>query len=529
MTMALRALIWIAVSSEKQAGDKVSLTEQERAGREWAEANGYEVVGVLSVPGESRSETDVLTIFEEFAEKQVFAYHDLRKMWQSPRQFDVLVAYHDSRLGRSEALFAYVVTNVMKAGAKIYTILGGWYVPDEYQMKMFMGMASVTNEMKRFVSLTKAVKLDKAAKGTLVHGHPCWAYKVERGTKGEALRKIPDESKRLVIEAAARLVIEGVGWKHIEKELCERFGIVNKGKLFTTYTFYFLFHNPNFHGNEVIQGSHAHRRRGLRNHIGNDLWVFDPSYALPEGTQIFYNVLQPYFPEGNELGEQLKTELRRRRHSMRGTARAARTHKFVGLMSCYYCGRAYVFHPNGRKKYPYYQCQSKYNSSADDRCTRLRLIPEKEVQAWFDVELRKLIKVQDPEWFLRRDDEQARAQQLAQLQAKCARLNQLIDRTLDEQLTTDDEDIRQRLRARRSEYSADLAATQQQILALETQNTNDASGARQAYERLMAFDTLEKFWAAPGNQVNQILHGLMGEKVIVIKDREIKGSADRPR
>ena len=79
-----RALLWRAVSSHEQT-EEISLEEQERAEREWAERIGFEVVGVLTVPGESRSDADVLSIFEDFAARGIYAYHDLRRMWQQPR------------------------------------------------------------------------------------------------------------------------------------------------------------------------------------------------------------------------------------------------------------------------------------------------------------------------------------------------------------------------------------------------------------------------------------------------------------
>ena len=50
--MTKNAIIWCAVSSQAQtAEDKISLPEQERAARDWCEANGYTVIDVLKVEG----------------------------------------------------------------------------------------------------------------------------------------------------------------------------------------------------------------------------------------------------------------------------------------------------------------------------------------------------------------------------------------------------------------------------------------------------------------------------------------------
>lgn len=498
------------------------MEEQERAERAWCEANNADVVGVLSVPGESRAESDVLTIFEEFAEKGIFAYHDLRRMWQPPRQFDVLVAYHDSRLGRSEPLIAYVVVNVLNAGASIYNIIGGWYEPDEYQMKMFMSMASTTNEMKRFVALTKAKKLDRAQKGTLVHSHPCWAYKIERNDKGEPLRKVPDEKQRVLIEAAAQLVIEGVGWGVLERELAERYGFTHNDKPYNHNTFYRLFHNPNFYGHEVIGriNTRNERKPGF-----SDLWVFDRSYSPPDETQIFYEVLQPYL--NDDLSERLKSELRRRRHAIHGGARPGDAHKFTGLLSCYYCGRNMMFHPANGGKNNYWMCQSKYTSIKDNRCDIVRMIRDDAVQAWLDTELNAAIQAHDPEWFLRRVNEESRADQLEHLKDNRAQTDQQFERALDAQLAADDDLVRQRMSQRSSEFSRQLQELDRQIASLESKHNLDVGGAKKAYELLAAYGDLPQFWADKENTVNQILHGLLGEQTLVIREKQVQGRAER--
>lgn len=519
-----RALLWRAVSSHEQT-EEISLEEQERAEREWAEKNGLEVVGILTVPGESRADADVLSIFEDFAAKGVFAYHDLRRMWQPPRQFDVLVAYHDSRLGRSESLYAYVITNVMRSGAQIYCIIGGWYESDNYRFKMAVGMINVSQEMERFVALTRAAKDAKAAKGELVGNH-CWAYMLERDGRGKPIRKVPDETKRSIIETAAQLVIEGVGWGTLERELAERFGILHNGRQFTPKFFYFLFYNPNFWGNE----GRAWRQRSLKMvrgkstaHYSRDLWVFDSSYPTPPETTIWYGVLQPYLT--GELAERLKAEMYRRRHMMRGSTRPRNAHKFVGLLRCAYCGNNLVYNSNGRK--PIYRCQSKYNSIATDRCTEVRFIYETEVQAWFDTELSEAVSQRTPDYFVRKGNEAELRRHVEQLGTALTRLNNQIDRAMSEQLDADDPQIRSKYRQRIRELQAQALHTEQQLQAIMTKQAPDLSTAHAAYSRLTSYPTLEAFWESGDNNVNQILHGLMISKVLVVEDHNIIGRADR--
>jgi hypothetical protein len=85
MATQLRVGLWLAVSSEAQAKeDKISLQEQERVGREWVAAQpNAQIVKVFHWDGYSRSETDVLTAYEDFATQGRYEYHELRQMWQA--------------------------------------------------------------------------------------------------------------------------------------------------------------------------------------------------------------------------------------------------------------------------------------------------------------------------------------------------------------------------------------------------------------------------------------------------------------
>ncbi|MEP7285617.1 MAG: hypothetical protein ABI947_07615 [Chloroflexota bacterium] len=105
-TVVKRVALWLAVSSQTQIGeDKLSLEDQEAAARAWCVANGYEVVAVYKMPGHSRCESDTISLMEDFAKEEIWAYHDLRQAWKD-HSFDVLVAYSHSRFGLSSTRIA---------------------------------------------------------------------------------------------------------------------------------------------------------------------------------------------------------------------------------------------------------------------------------------------------------------------------------------------------------------------------------------------------------------------------------------
>lgn len=124
--MKPRVAIWAAVSSKPQAAEgKESLREQERAGREYAEKVGGEVVAVYEVPGHTR---DVW--HWDVAERAMPAYRDLRRDAEADA-FDTLWALDADRLGRDPALSRQVVSLVVKSGHALWVELGGYLIDDD--------------------------------------------------------------------------------------------------------------------------------------------------------------------------------------------------------------------------------------------------------------------------------------------------------------------------------------------------------------------------------------------------------------
>src|SRR5690349_8299170 len=104
-----RAVIWVAVSSAKQAEeDKISLGYQEQEARAWCADKGYEVLEVLAVRGHSRSDPNIVRMLEEYDAKGVTAYARLQTLWET-KGFDALVAYSSDRFGRSSTLINWVI------------------------------------------------------------------------------------------------------------------------------------------------------------------------------------------------------------------------------------------------------------------------------------------------------------------------------------------------------------------------------------------------------------------------------------
>ena len=100
--MSLRAIIWCAVSTKGQAvEEKDSLPTQEADARAKCDAEGWEVVDVLKVPGHSRNYIDIHECARDMRKNGIDAFDKLIRHWED-RDFDVLVARDGDRFARTQ-------------------------------------------------------------------------------------------------------------------------------------------------------------------------------------------------------------------------------------------------------------------------------------------------------------------------------------------------------------------------------------------------------------------------------------------
>lgn len=110
-----RAIIWAAVSSEEQArGDKGSLAYQESLAREHAAKHELDIVDVIT-SDDSRS----ITLFEDACLNPRLGYGRLREHLDAA-DFDVLLYYDTTRLGRKASLGMTVMELCADAGVVLY-------------------------------------------------------------------------------------------------------------------------------------------------------------------------------------------------------------------------------------------------------------------------------------------------------------------------------------------------------------------------------------------------------------------------
>ena len=504
-----RAVLWVAVSSQAQAkeGD-ISLEEQERAMRAWCEAQGAVVVDVLSVPGHSRSEEDILTLIDDYRRQGVSAYDDLRAHWQK-RDFDLLLLYDNSRLARSNPLYVWCATCVQSAGARIYRIVGGWMEQGEFQV--LLGSVEATAGIKRLVRMRHAKMDEYASRGLPTSSRHSDALLVIRDEKHRMVKMVPDPARAQEWQDLALIFCGGLDpatgeyipptpYHQLEQTMHQRFGYP---KHYSNYYYQFLW-RPSTWGHTA---RHMHDQRGL--------WSFDLSAPVPDGIKIWRNTHEPVI--SGALAESIQDEMKRRYHKaaiIRGNARPAGAFAYTGLLLCGTCWSRLVAVRKRDQYHTYYMCRtnppSRYRTG---HCTRPVSIEHLDITRKIDHLLRQALAFADPELFFAAnrgkgsaagdsvDTVSALADEIVVLErrAKTA-LEKLSDANLDA--------LREVFSQELLSLNERLKIKKERLAGLTRAAAKDTTRRRkQALKRLQ----LEILWWLPEHEINQLLHQVFGD------------------
>lgn len=513
--MTRRYGIWTAVSTKLQSTeDRHSLPIQERDGQAFADADGGTVVDVMRVPGHSRRIKDFNLLKERALKKGIDAFARLEQHWID-RDIDVLWVRSGDRFARTQSLHSRITEELIDAGILIYAQDdGGWVDKSNYRYWIAMSGAKAAGSVDNLVLMASRTKDRKAALGLYVNSAPAWSHKAVRNDVGRITAIVPDPAKRLIIEDAARLLLEGVSWMQMETELFERFGHGKNGKPFSSSTFHRLFHNPVFWGNNArrwySQGT-EHKRRV-------DLWVFDSSFPPPAETLIYYNTHEAALT--GELAEQVKAELRRRRTAVRGSSRPHRTHKFAGLLLCGYCDHPLASAKNGSHHWSW-RCETRYRERQVGQC-RGQHVRDEYVQEWLDNRLRLMVARRTPDVFEDMGMVNAQGPDAATLKAHIADVNAKARRLIAKQASADaslaalyDEQIQQ--------CADELKALQTRLQQLDRQSSDAARQQRAvALATLKTEQDIDMLWTLPEVEINRFLHRLLSGRRLVFFEREVR-------
>lgn len=507
-----RAVIWTAVSSQAQAqDDKISLQLQERNARAWAEANGYIVIANLTVPGHSRSESDIITLFEDYAALGVFAYHDLRKMWQS-KAFDVLVAYSKDRLARSATGITWVIENTVRAGALLYMTDdaggGGWITPDNYRFSAAIGGITVTSSTEHLRAKTAEVRKSKVARGVPQSAKRIpYTHQVVCNERGVAVGLELDPSKARFRADLKALILDGVNWTRIEGELWKR-GHGRQGKPFGKKFVYGLMHNPAFYGHSALRW----RATNLPHGQNPARWIYDPSIPTPVHVEIHYNTHPAAYPP-DEMAL-IIAELKRRVIVRAGRGRTTEaTKKFTGLIRCGACGKNMGYHYLPVSGVAQYRCNPNLHTPDTRKHPDQRYVHETDVIAFTDVLVRRFMEFGN----LGTSPEPSHEVLLTSVQAEIEDIETRIQRLIMRQAGDISPKVAALYDTQIREYGTqldNLTRTQQRLTHEFEDNRRAVQIQAAAISELRGIGA-ERFWYLPDTRINQYLHRLLADWRIV--------------
>ena len=215
--MVSRLAIWCAVSSKAQASEnKSSLTDQETAGREYAESINAQVVRVYRIPGHTRD-----LVFWEDAARSMPAYRQLREDVQGDT-IDVLWALDPDRLGRNPSLSNTLLSLCMREGVRVHIDEGNYDIePGEIGSRYIYAIQSTRakEDQER-----RKRHHRQGMKARIMRGLPPshWPYGLEPVyVQGEVTGGRYNESQIGGVKLATKLFLRGVGYIQIANELDE--------------------------------------------------------------------------------------------------------------------------------------------------------------------------------------------------------------------------------------------------------------------------------------------------------------------
>ncbi|GAB5492422.1 MAG: hypothetical protein Phog2KO_26370 [Phototrophicaceae bacterium] len=520
-----RAVIWKAVSSERQAhDDKVSLSEQERLAREWCDENDYQVIRILEVPGYSRRESDIVTALEDFAEHDIYAYSDLRRMWQN-KEFDVLVAYAHDRLGRSNTLHSWVVENIITKGMQIYLLADGGFVTEQdFRFKMAFGGLNVASPIDRLIKAASVAKDKLIQQGLPTGAKIPLSHTLIRDTEsGKAIKLVLNEDYRQLFDDLATVFLEGVAYNLISKELYRRFGHVREnGKKYRANYFYELLYSPTFWGH-LARGYTASSKNGNQ----RGAWAFDETVDPPANVIVARNVI-PAVYEG-DIADAVIAEMRRRM-DVTGNRRSSDTYRYAGLFVCGECGTPMGTRSKPKRGRTGLRCSAVYARTYEIECNQRFLTPHRYLQARIEELLEQLVAGINPEIFSLQDDNSDHySNKLKKLKKERDSLQQKILVLISEQSNAPIV-ARDLYRQQIETQSNRLDHVANDIQKLERSIEEEGYVSREEVRTLDELRrlTLDCFWRLPDREINQWLRRLMGKRKFVVMDREIIGVVDLP-
>jgi len=386
-----RAVLFIRVSSEEQAkSDKDSLAEQERVLRAAADKFKWQVVDAIIIPGISASFYSYEQFVAEAERNRVTAPARMFDHWRR-RDFDVLMVYVPSRLGRKQSIFGQMIEQTIDAGAVLWIPDSGLITPENYTFMSAMGGFAATTEVANLTKYRKMGVSSRVKRGLMSGDIPA-THRLIRDEKGRGthLELVPEWVE--IMHRAADLLLSGIATSgNLEPQLFKLYGIGEANKPFRRYYIMKRFFNPLTYGNTYT----GHIVRATE----PSLWFAEPGHAQPADLkEIHYNTTVAVFT--GDLRRRVLDYMADFIQNRAGAGNKARSWH-AGLVVCAECGyaasvRSATNHPP--HVYRYLACstvtRAKDNMPGERECSNRTFVREDMLQEYVNILLKRMIEAQ---------------------------------------------------------------------------------------------------------------------------------------
>ena len=331
-----RAVLYLRVSTARQAEHDVSIPDQKRQGETYCEARGYELVETYVEPGASAT-NDRRPEFQRLIEAGT----------AKPAAFDIVVVHSFSRFFRDHLELEFYVRKLAKNGVKLVSMtqeLGD--DPMHVMMRQIMALFDEYQSKENAKHTLRALK-ENARQGFWNGSLPPVGYRVVDAEKrGQKMKKVLEidplhaDTIRLMFDLALH-GHEGsgrMGVKAIAKHLNER-------KLYTRT------------GGRWGVGT-VHRILTRRTYIGEHEWGKAYKDGTPKAQAEVVTVAVPPLIDRDTFDAVQALLKKRRPMVMPGRAVSGPT-LLTGICFCADCGGAMTLRTSGKAKhYRYYTCST---------------------------------------------------------------------------------------------------------------------------------------------------------------------------
>jgi len=477
----------IAILCRQSTEQQMSLDEQERLGRAYAEGHQMKIIALWRVVG-GTSEEDITQFFEGMRRQGVRAYDDLKRLWDS-RAFDVLWALDATRIGRAKWLYAHMIERTISSGAEVHLHNGG--IINMQNFDVMVGVTSIGSKadiQRLHGERAQATRRNKADQGIPPTGMILWTHERVFDPSGKVIGVQLKEGSRAVLARMGRLVLAGYSYRDISRMLTvEGYPHMREHG----HVLRVLFH-------PLVHGHIGYRFAGKPDGV----WKLESGHRLPAGVHMAYDVLPVAWSPSvhTDVIQELKSRLKE--NGGRGS-RAEAVNPFYKLVKCGVCG-AYMNYAKVRSRgyvYEYLRCHGRCE---DNRAfTRLDLLRD-----WMGRALRQAIR----EGILLVGDQTDRVAvwqaQMTQLETAMERQERMVSQLILNE--AERPDLAHLYLPQINSQRQILKSLQTELVTLRAARPVDPVYGQRALSDIEAM-TVDNLWQMSNADINRILRDAMGE------------------